>query len=94
MPDHVHLLFSARMAENGEAFTLAEVMSSIRGASAHRINKLLKRSGPVWEEEFFDHIPRYGEFDARLAYVCENPVNAGLVHREEDYPWLWVAEGL
>ncbi len=94
MPDHAHLLFSARLAPNGETFALAEVMSSIRGASAHRINRLLHRNGSVWEEEFFDHIPRYGEFDERLAYICENPVKAGLVQREEDYPWLWVADGV
>ena len=89
MPDHAHLLFSAR-EDNGVVFTLAEIMNSIRGASAHRINRALRRKGPVWDEEFFDHIPRFGEFDKTVAYVCENPVRSGLVKREEDYPWLWV----
>ncbi len=94
MPDHTHLLFNARLDEEQEPYCLAEIMAGIRGPSAHRINKLLQRRGAVWDEEFFDHVPRYGELDSTVEYIVENPVSAGLVSRSEDYPWLWVRETL
>ncbi len=90
MPDHAHLLFFPRDDPRGGIFSLAEIMSGIRGASAHHVNRVLRRRGPVWAEEFFDHVPRTGELDEEFAYICENPVKAGLVEREEDYKWLWI----
>jgi hypothetical protein len=64
-------------------------MNGIRGASAHRVNKLLKRSGPLWEEEFFDRVLRQGDWPKTVDYICRNPVVAGLVEHENEYPWLW-----
>ena len=55
MPDHVHLVFSPLGDESGP-FSIAGIMQAIKGASAHRINKLLRASGPVWEEESFDQL--------------------------------------
>jgi len=58
--------------------------------SARRINQLLGRSKPVWLDESFDHVVRLSEAsEAKFAYVCNNPVRAGLVSRTDDYPWLW-----
>ena len=63
----------------------------LEGATAHRINKLLRRSGPVWEEESFDHVLRSDEsLKKKCEYIRQNPVKAGLVERAEDYKWLWV----
>jgi len=90
MPDHAHMLFTIRCDED-RVFALADIMHGIRGTSAHRINKLLQRRGPVWEEEFFDRLLRYGEADQTVAYICRNPVKAKLVENESDYPWLWIA---
>ena len=90
MPDHVHVLFTLRR-DSGREHPMAEIMHSIRGASAHRINKLLLRRGSVWEEEFFDRLLRYGEFEGTANYICGNPVKAELVQDELDYPWLWIA---
>jgi REP element-mobilizing transposase RayT len=90
MPDHVHMLFCPREDLRSGIFSLSEIMNGVRSPSAHRINRLLGRKGPVWNEEFFDHLPRFGELDQELAYICENPVKAGLVQNEEDYAWLWV----
>jgi putative transposase len=90
MPDHVHLLFTPLWDPKGERFSLAEIMNGIKGASAHAVNKLLHRKGPVWEEEFFDHVIRKGTMDAKFQYVIENPVKACLVDDPFDYPWLWV----
>jgi REP element-mobilizing transposase RayT len=47
MPDHVHLLFSPLAGQDGEPHTLAEIMSSIKGASAHTVNRKLARRGNV-----------------------------------------------
>jgi len=65
-------------------------MQAIKGASAHRINKLLNRRGKVWQEESFDRALREEEqFTEKLYYMLENPVRAGLVDNPLDYPWIW-----
>jgi len=66
MPDHAHLLLSPLRNADGWNFSLPQIMHAIKGASARRINMLLDRHGPVWQEEFFDHVLRsndrpYGE---------------------------------
>ena len=93
MPDHVHLLFTPLRDDAGDPFTLAEIMQSLKGASAHTVNKFLGRSGPVWEEESFDHVLRsYESLEQKVEYIWQNPVRRGLVTRPEDYRWLWIAD--
>ena len=93
MPEHAHVLFCPGWANNEQRFTVAEIIGGIKGPSAHRINKLLDRTGAVWEEEYFDHVLRKSEdLDAKVAYLCENPQRRGLVKSYLDYPWLWVNE--
>ena len=60
MPDHVHLVLSPLSDPNG-SFSIAEIMQAIKGASAHRINRALRRKGKVWEEESFDRVLRREE---------------------------------
>ena len=91
MPDHVHLLFTPLRDETGWPFPLVEIMQSLKSTTAHRINKLLHRSGPVWQDESFDHVLRSDEsLKEKVEYVRQNPVRAGLVQRPEDYRWLWL----
>ena len=90
MPDHVHMLFHPMVDAAGQVRSLAEIMDSIRGPSAHAINKALERKGAVWQEEFFDRLLRHGEFEKTLNYICLNPVRRRLARCEEEYPWLWV----
>ncbi|HXH40851.1 MAG TPA: transposase [Thermoanaerobaculia bacterium] len=90
MPDHVHLIFTLLQGEFELPCSLAEVMKGIKGVSARRINQLLKRRVPVWQDENFDHVVRDGERSlAKFEYVCNNPVRAGLVRCADEYPWLW-----
>ena len=89
MPDHAHLLFSPLEQERSE-FTLPKIMHAIRGPSAHDVNRLLRRRGAVWEDEFFDRLLRDGEFDSTMSYICLNAVQRGLVREEGDYEWLWL----
>lgn len=92
MPDHVHLLFHPLRDSHGWAFPLVDIMQCMKGATAHRINKLLHRSGPVWQEESFDHVLRSDEsLKEKAEYIRQNPVRRGLVKRPEDYRWLWIS---
>ena len=90
MPDHVHLIYSPLRRDDGWSYTLPEIMKAIKGRSARLINVALKRSGPVWQEEFFDHVLRSNDsLVDRVDYVCQNPVRAGLVKTEAGYSWIW-----
>ena len=93
MPTHAHLLFTPLRNEEGWLVSLPQVMRLIKGRSAHFINRLLGRHGPVWQEESFDHVLRSSEsLNEKMKYICQNPMRAGLVRREADYLWLWKAE--
>jgi REP element-mobilizing transposase RayT len=93
MPDHVHMIFTPLRNTDGDTFTFAEVLNSIKGASAHSINKALRRTGRVWFDESLDHVLRSQEsLTSKIEYVRMNPVRKGLVVRPGDYPWLWQPE--
>jgi putative transposase len=90
MPDHVHLLFTPLRDKETRSYRVAAVIQAIKGSSAHSINKLLSRKGPVWQEEYFDHVARSHEsLRAKIEYIRRNPVRRGLARFPEDYPWLW-----
>jgi REP element-mobilizing transposase RayT len=91
MPDHVHMIFTPLVNQQArEIYSLAEIMDAIKGASAHKVNKLLGRRGGVWQTESFDHVVRSSEnLNAKIAYVLQNPVRAGLVNELAEYPWMW-----
>lgn len=91
MPDHVHSIFTPLgNAEELEVYSLGRIMDAIKGASAHRVNRELGRTGRVWQTESFDRVLRRSEkLEEKVAYILDNPVRAGLVPRWQDYPWLW-----
>lgn len=91
MPEHVHLLLTPRQDDGGWVYGLPAILKSIKGASARSVNKLTGSSGPVWQEESFDHVLRSQEsFEDKLEYIRQNPVRRGLVKKPEDYRWLWL----
>jgi REP element-mobilizing transposase RayT len=93
MPDHVHLLLSPLRDEKGWPYSLPVILKQLKGTSARSVNKLQGSSGPVWQEESFDHVLRSQEsFEEKLGYLRQNPVRRGLVKRPEDYKWLWVKQ--
>jgi REP element-mobilizing transposase RayT len=90
MPDHVHVLFTPNTDSEGATFGLSQILNSIKGASSHVVNKALGRTGAVWQSESFDHGLRLEDSVRGAAeYICANPLRAGLVANEDDYPWLW-----
>jgi REP element-mobilizing transposase RayT len=94
MPDHAHLLFTAIRDAKGWTFALPEILRAIKGSSARSINRLSGRTGPVWQDESFDHVLRGDEsLRETIEYIRQNPVREGLVERPEDYQWLWVECG-
>jgi REP-associated tyrosine transposase len=91
MPDHVHLLLMPLRDENGWPVPLVDILQCMKSVTARKINKVLGKSGPVWEEESFDHVLRSDEsLKEKCEYIRQNPVEAGLVRNPEDYGWLWV----
>jgi REP element-mobilizing transposase RayT len=92
MPDHVHLLLTPLPDDQGMPHSLPFILKLIKGMSARSVNKLAGKSGPVWQEESFDHVVRSEKsFQEKLEYLRQNPVRRGLVAMPEDYRWLWVA---
>jgi REP element-mobilizing transposase RayT len=93
MPEHVHLVCSFLRSPDGNVFTMAEVMQSTKGFTAHEVNRTLKKRGRVWQDESFDHIIRHDEtLESKMEYLKQNPVRRGLVTRPELYPWLWAED--
>ncbi len=90
MPDHVHLVFTPLRNAEGWPRSLPQVLRLIKGRSARLLNMSLGRTGPVWQDESFDHVLRSNEsLEEKMDYICQNPVRAGLVARPADYPGLW-----
>ncbi|MFC6672099.1 transposase [Marinobacterium aestuariivivens] len=89
MPDHLHWLFQLRSDTE-----LHRLMHRIKGISAYRINRLLGRSGSVWQPGYHDHAVRNDEDLRALArYVVANPLRGGLVTSLGDYPFwdaIWL----
>src|SRR5690242_19033040 len=93
MPDHVHLLIQPlRIQEAGKegAYSLSEILHSIKSFSAHEVNRKMKRKGPVWVDESFDRMIR-SESDLHKTwnYIWNNPRKIGLVGPMEEYPYIW-----
>ena len=81
MPDHFHALLTPA-AET----TLEKAMQMIKGGSAHRIHQESGGKFPVWQSGFHDRwIRDQQEYEARAAYIRENPVTARLAGKPEDY---------
>lgn len=69
MPNHVHVLFSP-VGDN----PVQSIVGSWKKFSAHEINKMLNRTGSVWERESFDRMVRNdGDFEAKFNYIEANP---------------------
>lgn len=76
-------------------FSLSEILYSIKSYSAHQINRLLGRTGALWQDESFDRLIR-SETDlaGKWTYIRNNPVKKGLVESVEEYPYLYEESGV
>jgi len=80
MPDHLHALVS---------FQRDEPMSDVIG-DWKRFQR--QKREVVWQEGYFDHRLRDDErgeqLSAKMDYIRQNPVVAGLCAKAEDWPWI------
>ena len=92
MPDHLHW-----MLQLTESWPLANVVKTLKARSAMSVNRVLGRSGSVWQRGFYDRASRRGD-DMRLMarYMVANPLRAGLAEDIGQYPhWdcIWMQNG-
>ncbi|HET9787849.1 MAG TPA: transposase [Pyrinomonadaceae bacterium] len=90
MPNHSHTLMT-----RSEDWELERLMHSHKSYTAHEANKVLKRSGKFWMDEYYDRYIRNPEhFRNTVAYIENNPVKAGLCAKPSDWPFssAWFRE--
>jgi len=98
MPDHVHLLFEAQVKDRDLSaqtifWSLTEILQGIKSSTAHRINRLRRTTGPVWERESFDRLIRSeSDLHEKFSYICRNPRDSHVADQNREYPWLWTQE--
>jgi REP element-mobilizing transposase RayT len=81
MPDHLHVLLTP-----GETTTVEKAMQMIKGGSAHRMGLERPNKFPIWHSGFHDRWMRDDEeYRGSKLYIEQNPVEAKLVERPEDY---------
>jgi REP-associated tyrosine transposase len=79
MPDHLHALIGV----DGRT-SLGRLVRDYKRITA-------KIAGIKWQRNFFDHRLRHDESLAeKLAYICQNPVRAGLIRSEEDWAYIFI----
>ena len=81
MPNHVHALLIPSSVN-----TLTNILHSWKSFTANEANKILKREGQFWQEEYFDRYIRNARHYAdAIEYIENNPVKAGLCSRPEGW---------
>ena len=91
MPDHVHFFCAPEL----DAKPLSIFIGFWKEWTSKGIKRALELVGPVWQEEFFDHLLRsFESYSQKWDYVRENPVRAGLVAKADDWPWQGEIEEL
>jgi hypothetical protein len=74
MPNHVHAVVTP-----GEGWELDKILHAWKSFTSHEINKVLGRSGTLWQHEGYDHIVRNPRALWRIEqYIAENPAKAGI----------------
>ena len=109
MPNHVHVVFavrrdSSRLNEAGvcsraearrTVTTVTDILRLIKGSTARACNAALRRTGPFWQHESYDHVVRNGEeLEHTIWYVLNNPVKARLVDSWEQWQWTYCKPNL
>jgi REP element-mobilizing transposase RayT len=87
MPDHLHCIIRPPRL-NGSTVHLSRIYHSFKSWTAQKINNAEGRSGPLWQDESYDHIIRNREdYEEKAAYILDNPRRRGLVVDGAQWPW-------
>jgi len=86
MDNHFHFLI--RTIHGGA--DISHIMQFIKAQYARRYNRIMKRTGPFWNERFSDKIIESADnpieaFNNTLLYMAYNPVRSGYVQDPRDY---------
>jgi REP element-mobilizing transposase RayT len=80
MPNHVHTVVQPLTGHG-----LSSVLHSWKSFTANQVNRLLGRSGKLWQAESYDHLIRdEQDFAHHVWYVRNNPAATGLM----DWKWF------
>jgi len=91
MSNHVHAVFESGGSDCQSDLPLYKILQSLKRHTARQANIILGRQGAFWQGESYDHVIRDNtEFLRIIHYVVENPVQAGLVSKWEDWPWTYL----
>lgn len=85
-----HFHFIIRTVESGE--TISKIMQRIKSVFARRLNKLLGRCGPVWNERFGDKIVEFTEDPVKymlnlLWYIAYNSLRKKAPENPREYTY-------
>jgi REP element-mobilizing transposase RayT len=93
MPNHVHVVFTVTSKTGGLDSSLIPIIHSWKSYTAHKANKILKRKGAFWQDEYYDRLIRSNEeFAHYIDYTLQNPVKAKLCATWPDWPWNGCSE--
>ena len=82
MPRHVHLLFAPNHVG------LIAIMREFKSCTALQLTMGRSSRGAIWQPRYFDFVlRRAGDFWDKLAYIHQNPVEAGLVQEADRWHW-------
>src|SRR5262249_28550446 len=82
MPNHVHLVVDVW------AVPLSKLISRWKGKSSRLANLVLRRSGPFWQEDYYDTLIRDDEHLRKATlYTERNPMKAALVNDPRQWRW-------
>ena len=94
MPDHVHFILRP-LGPPAKSERLSRITQSLKGWLAYRINRLCARSGPLWQDESYDHILRNdADYHEKAGYILGNPSRRGLIDDPTEWPWRGKGSGL
>ena len=79
MPDHLHCLIGIDGRDS-----LSHVIRDYKRITT-------KLASIRWQRNFFDHRLRHDESLAeKFAYICQNPLRAGLIREQQDWPYVFI----
>ncbi len=82
MPNHIHLLIQV-----GDT-SLSKIVKELKRYTARVANKLLRRAGAFWAEDYFDTYMRDAKHELKTRrYIENNPVKALLVREPNEWRW-------
>jgi REP element-mobilizing transposase RayT len=80
MANHIHVVLQPIMIDDESYFKISNIVQSLKRYTSNQINKMLNKSGQVWDQFYFDRIIRDGvDYQNVVNYVLNNPVEVGLV---------------